>query len=110
MASKTIPLEVLFPDQNVEDDDRMDFLYAAFPANQKLNPKQYSNKMSLWKNCIANYCSARNTAILRFNDIHAVKFKGKSSLALGKCWECLVSEKKLLPVSSFKGLVSLNLF
>lgn len=103
MSTKTVPLEILFPDQNVEDDDRMDFLYAAFPANQKLNPKQYSNKMTLWKHCISNFCNAKNSSILRYNDIHAVKFKGKSSLALGKCWECLAREKKLLPVSDFKA-------
>ena len=103
MSSNPVPLSFLFPDQDTTDEERMDFLFALFPPNPNLNSDQYNSKMELWKNAIRNYCKAVNTSFIAFSSISAVKFDGKTSLALCACWESLVSSGKLLKKSAFKS-------
>ena len=97
-----VPLSVLFPDQNVDDEERMDFIFAEFPLNPKLNEQLYSSKMILWESALHKYCEAVNSSLLSFNDVAAVKFNGKSSLALYDCWESQLKSRKLTKLWDLK--------
>ena len=42
------------------DDDRMNFMFSAFPENRNLNPKHWDSKMQFWKNLLVKSCQVVN--------------------------------------------------
>ena len=41
---------------DIDDVERIDFMFSEFPPDRNLNPKHWENKMKFWKNEIENVC------------------------------------------------------
>ena len=91
------------------DDQRMNFLYSAFPADVTNNPEHWNSKMKFWKDVISTLCAHSTVVCVDVTMISTwVERDGRRPMGLQLVWDTMVSEGSLSPATEFVGDLARN--
>ncbi|XP_032221927.2 charged multivesicular body protein 7 isoform X2 [Nematostella vectensis] len=80
MAAKTTDMS--FVPTDWEDDDRMNFMFSAFPENRNVNPKHWDSKLNFWTTAVCEMCQSRGEFCTDLNTLRQ-RFTRNGHVPLG---------------------------
>lgn len=91
------------------DDERMDFMFSAFPPSSADNPEHWKSKMDFWESLILDLYQHSTSVCLEFHAFSSVLTKnGRLPLGLNVVWESMIEQKTIVPVTEYVQDISMN--
>ena len=89
-----------------EDDNRMGFMFSAFPESRDANPKHWDSKLQFWRSAIVHSCESYDELIL---DVSVLKTRfrrnGVSPLGLGIVLKEMLNSGDIMSCEQFLSSV-----
>ena len=100
MADKN---ESLWPDEWF-DEDRMNFMFSAFPSDRTVNPKHWDSKLQFWTKLILDKCKSCDKMYTDRNTLREIFCRnGTLPLGLDVVLTEMLNSGKLQRIEDFKG-------
>jgi len=85
-----------------DDDERMDYLFSAYPKDTVVNYKDSQTKYNFWSEVITNLCFQNKKLSINFEDIKLlVQRKEKTPLSLKVVWNKMIENKEFVSKVTF---------
>jgi len=85
-----------------DDDERMDYLFSAYPKDTVVNYKDSQTKYNFWSEVITNLCLQNKKLSINFEDIKLlVQRKEKTPLSLKVVWNKMIENKEFVSKVTF---------
>ena len=92
-----------FPPDLLDDDDRMNVLYAPF-RDKSINPIGYESKLNAWQDAIKNYMRSEKTAVIEVEQLtRAFSFKDKKPRCLDQVLIESIRANQLILESDYRA-------
>ena len=85
-----------------EDDNRMNFMFSAFPENRNVNPKHWDSKLRFWTSAILESCESLDELCFDTNVLKTrFRRKGVTPLGLNTVLKEMLNSGEIVRTSDF---------
>ena len=85
-----------------EDDNRMNFMFSAFPENRNVNPKHWDSKLQFWTSAIVESCDSLDELCFDINVLKSrFRRKGVPPLGLNTVLKEMLNSGEIVRTSDF---------
>ena len=89
-----------------EDDNRMNFMFSAFPENRNVNPKHWDSKFQFWTSAILESCDSLDELCFDINVLKSrFRRKGVTPLGLSTVVKEMLNSGQVVRMSDFLASV-----
>ncbi|XP_077976423.1 charged multivesicular body protein 7-like [Styela clava] len=91
------------------DDERMNFLFSAFPADRSVNPHHWDNKMAFWKKLIQDMSAKLPYGYVSWDNLfNNLTRQGKRPLGLQTVFDDMIQNGEIVPTAQYTHDIHAN--